>query len=52
MKSISKRPQGYGTQGCRHKDKGGEPALILEGYVQQAMRLNGFLHLITVAILA
>src|SRR5450830_1743003 len=48
----TKRPHGYGTQGCRHNDKGGQPPLIVEGYLPQAMRLNGFLHLITVTILA
>jgi len=51
MKLISKRPQGHGTQGCRNNNYNGKPALIVEAYVQQAMRLNGFLHLITVTIL-
>src|SRR5450759_3632297 len=48
----TKRPHGHGSQRCRHNDKGGQPAPSSEGYVPQAMRLNGFLHLITVTILA
>ena len=48
----TKRPHGHGTQGCCHNDEDGQPAPIVEEYLPQTMLLNGFLHLITMTILA